>query len=46
MACPPKDEATTMDMEKTTTMAATCLVNGLEIQAGETYLAADGCNTW
>jgi len=25
---------------------ATCLVNGIKIDAGEKYIASDGCNTW
>ena len=45
MACPPKEEPGTKEVDTTPT-ADTCLVNGLEIQAGETYVAADGCNTW
>lgn len=44
MACPPKEGTQTKDMA-TTPAADTCLVNGLEIEAGETYVAADGCNT-
>jgi hypothetical protein len=45
MACPPEEVTETKEMDTAPT-ADTCLVNGLEIQAGETYVAADGCNTW
>ena len=50
MACPPKEGTQSKDMDTkdmdTMSAADTCLVNGIEIQAGETYVAADGCNTW
>jgi len=44
MACLPEEGTQTKDMD-TMSAADTCLVNGLEIEAGETYVAADGCNT-
>merc|ERR1711966_319044 len=44
MACPPKEGTQTKDMD-TMSAADTCLVNGIAYEEGETYVAADGCNT-